>query len=131
MATIIHKPKTTISPDILDDIQSVTQEMGQVVIHCILQNETSEECYMRIWPTTYIYDKHSPHNSELVHAENISLFPIWQEMKKGDNTFTLIFSGLPSSCTQFDLIEDCQGSTGAFKVLNISRNNSDVYFIQI
>jgi len=85
--------------------------------------------YMRIWPTTNLYDNSSDHRSELVHAENICYYPQWQEMSLGDNYFTLIFAGLPRSCTFFDLVEHCNGNIGAFRVMNIPRNESDVYYV--
>ncbi len=127
--TIIEKPKVDIDKDILHELEAQIHEQGQVVVHCI---QTADfPTLIRIWPTTYLYDHHSEHKSELVHAENISYFPHWKAVDMGENYFTLIFSGLPKSCIVFDLIEHCDNQNGAFKVMNIPRNNSDVYYVQI
>ncbi len=131
MTTIITKPKIEISPDLLSKLETQIHEAGQVVVHCILSNASPSGMYMRIWPTTHLYPHNSDHVSELIHAENICYYPAWQEMKKGDNYFTLIFAGLPKSCTVFDLMEDCKGSMGAFCIMNIPRNETDVYYAHL
>jgi len=127
--SIIEKPKVDISPDILSELETMIYEQGQVVVHCI--QTTEYPSYIRIWPTTYLYDHHSAHTSELVHAENITMFPVWKPVGAGENHFTLIFSGLPMSCLVFDLMEQCDNQAGAFKVSGILRNDSDVYFVEI
>lgn len=131
MISIITKPKVEIDPELLSKIEEQVQEAGQVIIHCILKNLSAQGMMMRIWPTTYLYDIDSDHISKLVHAENISYFPVWQEMKLGENYFTLIFEGLPKSCKIFDLIEECQGNIGAFRIMNIPRNERDVYYAHL
>jgi len=127
--SIIERPKVVISPDILAEIETQIHDSGQVVVHCI--QKTDFPSLIRIWPTTYLYDHHSAHVSDLVHAENICYFPKWKAVSEGENHFTLIFSGLPDHCILFDLIEHCTNEGGAFKVLSISRNESDVYFVQV
>jgi len=131
VTTIITKPKVEISPDLLSKLDSQIHEAGQVVVHCIVQNTSAEGMYMRIWPSTNLYPHLSSHRSELVHAENICYYPAWQEMRSGDNYFTLIFSGLPRSCDVFDLIEHCNGNMGAFRIMNIPRNETDVYYAHL
>lgn len=131
MPTIITKPKVTIDPKLLAKIETQIHEAGQIIIHCIIQNISYGGMFMRIWPSTYLIDNGSGHSSELVHAENITYYPQWQEMKMGDNYFTLIFSGLPKSCTVFDLIEECGGNMGAFRIMNIPRNETDVYYAHL
>jgi hypothetical protein len=127
--TIIEKPKVSISPEILKELKAQIHEQGQVVVHCI--QEVTAPMLIRIWPTTFLYDHHSAHKSDLVHAENICYFPQWKAIDYGENSFTLIFSGLPKSCTVFDLIEHCDNESGAFKVLSITRTDSDVYYVRI
>jgi hypothetical protein len=127
--TIIEKPKGSISPEILNELKAQIHEQGQVVVHCIQNIEVPT--LIRIWPTTYLYDHHSEHRSDLVHAENISYFPQWKALGYGENSFTLIFSGLPKSCIVFDLIEHCDNEGGAFKVFSITRSDSDVYYVQV
>jgi hypothetical protein len=128
---ILTKPKIEIDPDLLKQLEAQTQEKGQVVLHFLF--ETVEENYfIRIWPTTFLYDQDSTYKSDLIHFENISLYPSWTFCHIGTkNFFTLIFTGLPKSCTTFDFIEECHGATGAFEVRNIARNQTDVYFIKL
>lgn len=130
---IIEKPKTEIAEEVLSMLATQTDEQGQVILHFLYQvNIFSIGNKIRIWPTTFLYDLHSDHKSELVHVENICLYPTWQDLKPGKNYFfTLIFSGLPKSCNLFDFVEHCDGSPGAFEVRNIKRNTSDVYYIRM
>jgi len=127
-STIIEAPKVDISPSLLDELQQQIHEQGQVIVHCII--ESIFETYIRIWPSTYLYDHHSDHRSELVHAEKISYYPQWTCTVTGQTYFTLIFAGLPKSCILFDLIEHCTNEQGAFKVMSIPRNEKDVYYVQ-
>ena len=108
-STVITKPKVNIAPALLEEIQAQVHESGQVVIHFLYNTPPGEySSYIRIWPTTFLYDKGSVHSSELVHVENITYYPQWHECVAGStNFFTLIFSGLPKSCTSFDFIEHC------------------------
>ena len=129
MAILISNPKVNISPDLLEDLKEQIHEQGQVVVHCI--QVTDHASYIRIWPSTYLFDQHSEHASELVHAENITYFPEWKAVQSGENYFTLIFSGLPKSCLVFDLLEQCNNQAGAFRVNSIPRNSTDVYYVQV
>ena len=126
---IIKKPKSIVSPELLEQLKTKTHEQGQVVVHCI--QKSNSPTFIRIWPSTYLYDQHSEHRSELVHAENISYYPIWKEIGPGEYAFTLIFSGLPKSCLVFDLLEHCENQAGAFSVNSITRNDTDVYYVQL
>ena len=90
--TIIQKPKIEIDPEIIQQIAEQVHEQGQVVVHCIL--DAVEDLLIRIWPTTVLYDQHSDHVSDLVHAENISIYPQWQQARVGKNHFTLIPNSL-------------------------------------
>lgn len=132
-ATVITNPGLEISEEIKKKLLTKTDEAGQVILHIIYKAPSSYiYALIRIWPTTYLYDHHSDHRSELVHAENITYYPEWHQCRPGvDNYFTLIFSGLPASCVMFDFIEHCDGSGGAFEVHNLIRNNTDVYYIRI
>jgi len=133
-ATIIKKPETFISKQLLNQIKTQSEEMGQVVLHFVFHTPDMlfGDSLIRIWPTTYLYDLHSAHKSELVHIENITYYPDWYLCPAGtESYFTLIFSGLPKSCTAFDFIEHCTNQSGAFQVKNIQRNKTDVYFLQL
>jgi len=108
----------------------MTETEGQVIIHCIV-SASRQGTYIRIWPTTYLFDNGSSHRSDLVLAENISLYPNWQEVLPGKSAhFTLIFSKLPKSCRTFDLREVIP-APNPFEVLAIQRNETDVYFVRI
>ena len=133
MPAIIEKPKTEIHPDILRKLKVQTEEAGQVIIHFLyLVSIFSYGNKIRIWPSTFLYDLDSSHKSEMVHVENICLYPKWLELKPGQHHyFTLIFTGLPKACTRFDFIEHCDGAGGAFEIRNIKRNQSDVYYIRM
>ena len=130
---IIAKPKIEIDPELLREIEALTQEMGQVVIHFIYYTPSIlGPSKIRIWPSSYLYDHDSPHRSDLVHAENIAYYPDWHDCPAGSTSFfTLIFSGLPKTCTKFDFVEHCDNQWGAFEVKNIIRNDTDVYFVRI
>lgn len=125
---IIEKPKVEIDPELLQELNAVVQEEGQVIVHCLYLGIGWEA--IRIWPTTFLMDKNSDHSSKLVTVEKITLAPQWQWCRFGPNRFTLIFSGLPRHCEQFDLVEQCEGD-GAFVVKDIVRNAQDVYYIRI
>ena len=126
----IIKPKIEISPKILQEIESQVHEMGQVILHILFDaQKQSGDMLIRIWPTSYLYDLHSSHISDLVHCENIVLAPHWQQVMPGSKCyFTLIFSGLPRDCTVFDFIEHCGSESGGFDILNIARTESDIYY---
>ena len=125
---IIAHPHTTISPDLLRAIQAMICEESQVIVHCLYIS--NKPMRIRIQPTTFLYDATSAHKSELVHVENIIMAPRWQEVPAtGEAYFSLVFSGLPESCTAFDLIELFEPSP--FKAFNIPRNDQDVYFLKL
>ena len=67
----------------------------------------------------------------LVFWEGISLFPEWTHLyHTGMFHFTLIFSGLPSDCKVFSMVEEIN-EPGGFVVKDIGRNQKDVYKIQL
>ena len=129
---VITKPKVEIAPDLLSQLRTQTEEEGQVVLHFMYRAAMSDDSAIRIWPSTYLFDCDSDHRSEMVHVENITLYPEWMSCRPLSNThFTLIFTGLPKSCTHFDFEEFCDGSGGEFAAYGIKRNSSDVYFLKI
>ena len=128
MSSIITQPNVTIDPNLLAELETYVSDIGQVVIHGICHGG-DDGTMIRIWPTTFLFDHHSDHRSELVHFEKISAFPHWTEVKPGkDFGFTLIFSGLPSLCVIFDLMEVIPQANG-FYIPAIVRNERDVYFL--
>jgi hypothetical protein len=112
----------SIDPSMLDD--------SYVYVHCHFNNP-SDDMLIRIWRTTYLIDARTSTKSQLIHAENISYAPQWRIIpRKGDFTFLLIFGGLPKSCLVFDMVEEIS-QPGGFHIKDISRNETDVYTIDI
>jgi hypothetical protein len=106
------------------------KEEAQVIIHCSYTG-TMWGDKIRIWKSTFLYDKDSSHRSKLVHVENITMHPTWMNVKRGQTVnFALIFTGLPKHCKQFDMIEKIP-EPGGFVIKNIERNNSDVYLLDM
>ncbi|HAP01180.1 MAG TPA: hypothetical protein DCQ93_04570 [Bacteroidetes bacterium] len=102
---------------------------GQVTIHCMFKS-TAYGDKIRIWKSTYLFDRHSSHQSDLVHFENITLFPEWKSVPLGKQIqFTLIFSKLPKQCKVFDLREVIP-QEGGFEAYGLRRNKSDVYYVE-
>lgn len=123
--------KPAIAEEILLQLKSSTEQEKQVILHCGYQSNIYLEEKIRIWPSTYLVDRHSEHVSKLIHCENISLYPDWTDLPFGKQYwFTLVFSGLPSDCTVFDFIEHIPQSGGFFQE-GITRNATDVYRIQL
>lgn len=129
---ILTEPRIQIDPEILAALTTETEEAGQVVLHILYNTPIHSFMNIRIWPTTYLFDQHSAHRSELVHVENICLYPHWMPCFPGEKFhFTLLFSGLPKRCTVFDFIEVCDNEAGAFEARGIQRNETDVYFLEV
>lgn len=131
-ATILTRPKIEIDPDLLDQLRIQTEEQGQVILHFLYMNISPYASKVRIWPSSYLYDQGSDHRSEIVHAENITWYPEWKDIAPFTlDYFSLIFTGLPKSCTVFDFEEHCTSEGGAFVVRGIQRNDQDVYYLQM
>lgn len=127
----ITVPRPTVAPELLKQLQNLTEVERQVIVHCCFPATPFWGSLIRIWPTTYLIDDASGTRSQLVHSENISMAPYWTEVPPmKDFWFTLIFSGLPKSCTQFDL-KELIAEEGGFCVRNIRRNGTDVYRVKI
>lgn len=125
----VEKPK--ISQEILESLQTQTSEEKQVIVHCCFPAQPYDGNLIRIWQSTILIDDFSGHQSHLIHAENISVFPYWTEVPAmKDYWFTLVFSGLPKDCKQFDLKEIIPEEHG-FWVQKIKRNATDVYRVKI
>ena len=124
----IAKPEVDV--DSLTHIDAQTLDDSFVYVHCYFRNKW-ENMLIRIWKTTYLIDGVSGTRSKLVHAENISFAPVWTQIPDGGMySFLLIFSGLPKSCKQFDLVEEIS-EPGGFLIKEICRNETDVYHIDV
>lgn len=126
----VTKPRTALEQDIKAALGLDAQPAGQVVVHCTFKAQ-AELNMIRVWPSTVLVDQHSGHRSEMLHRENISLYPFWTLLAQGEtHRFTLVFSGLPKSCTLFDFWEDIP-EPGGFEIKGIPRNKTDVYHIDL
>lgn len=124
------KTKPEVEVDTLTAIDASVQEDSFVYVHCNFQNQY-KDMLIRIWKSTYLIDKASGVRSKIVHAENISFAPMWTQIPDGRGySFLLIFSALPKSCQMFDLLEDIP-QPGGFFIESISRNETDVYHIDL
>jgi hypothetical protein len=124
------KVKPAVDVDTLTSIDTSVLEDSHVYVHCYFNN-VYKDMLIRIWKTTYLVDKASGSRSKLVHSENISLAPVWTQIPDGGTySFLLIFSALPKSCQSFDLLEDIP-QPGGFFIGDITRNQTDVYHIDI
>lgn len=78
MPTVKNEPKISVSHSLFDQLlQSELNEQGQVVIHGSITAE-KESVFIRIWPTTFLFDLHST-KSHLVYLKKSQLFPAWTE----------------------------------------------------
>ncbi len=111
-------------------LKNNTVVQGQVVVHVNFLSEDWEYSGIRIWPTTYLIAHDSDHKSKILQVVNINWYPTYMQLKGPVTPFTLIFEGLPKSCTQFDLVEEIP-QAGGFEYRNIKRNQSDVYHIEL
>ena len=132
--TIVQEPPVKVKPavdvEVLSSIDPLVLEDSFVYVHCYFNNP-AEGALIRIWNSTFLVDGGSTAKSKLVHAENISFAPQWTLIPDFTMySFLLIFTALPKSCTQFDLIEQIP-QPGGFHVKNIHRNQQDVYHINI
>ncbi|WP_363315961.1 hypothetical protein, partial [Chryseobacterium sp.] len=123
--------KPIIAKEILESLQTKIEEEKQVIVHCCFPASPYLGNLIRIWPSTYLIDEITGHKSNLIHTENISMFPSWTTVPfMQDFWFTLIFSGLPGDCKSFDLKEVIP-EEGGFYVKAIKRNSLDVYRVKI
>lgn len=127
---VTRKPKVKIDTVTKQKLAEKTSEESQVIIHCSYSGSRFWSC-IRIWKSTFLITKNARHRSKLIHAENISMYPVWTNVGSNEvKRFTLFFKPLPKDCELFDLVEIIPEPDG-FKLENIARNKADVYFINL
>lgn len=85
----------------------------------------------RVWPTTYLFDQHSDHRSQLLHIENMAIHPTYAYVDIGQRKHRrLNLEGLPKSCTVFDFREVIPES-GPFEQKGIPHNTSEIYTLEL
>ena len=124
-----------LSPQILTDeaVQNLVHEAdneAQVTVHLTYQTPEPGSL-IRIWPTTYLVPQEDSPSSKLITAIGISYAPNWTLLTEAAPfRFTLVFEGLPKSCTLFHLWEDIN-QPGGFIIRNIARNQTDIYYLDL
>lgn len=114
---------TRTKTEVKEEVKTLESEERQTIVHCTCGSP--EDVYaVRIWPSTYLIEHGTDRRAKLITAFNISFAPQWT-LNDGKG-FTLIFEGLSKGCTSFDLKEIIP-QEGGFEVLNIQRNQMDVY----
>jgi hypothetical protein len=131
---VTQEPPLKLKPLIDNEVMAaVALEIltdSYVYVHCNFQNEW-KDALVRIWKTTFLVDLHGGSKSQLIHAENISIAPLWTLIADNStHNFLLVFSSLPKTCKQFDLVEEIS-QPGGFHVTNIQRNHLDVYHVEL
>lgn len=120
------EPKIEIEEKLAADAKEYTEVERQVIVHAKVAIGNSV-MGVRIWASTFLIPHGSDRKSKLLNTENISIYPQWMTVGfKPYHRFTLIFEGLPKSCTHFDLVEQIPES-GGFEARSIPRNHSDIY----
>jgi hypothetical protein len=121
--------KRIVEAELLEELSQKVEEQGQVVVNIVYPPQQYEYA-LRVWGSTFLFSKSSDHKSKLLHAENISIAPVWTEVAPFVTfTFTLFFEGLPKDVLMFDLIESIP-QPGGFLYQGIVRNEMDVYWLK-
>jgi hypothetical protein len=125
LVTRILEPIKEKETEVAETEAKVLQsEERQTIVHC-----TCGDIYAyRVWPSTFLIEHGSGKKVQLLTAYNISFAPQWT-INDGRG-FTLIFGGLSKGCSFFDLLEIIP-QEGGFEVLNIQRNETDVYHVKL
>ncbi|MBU3676079.1 MAG: hypothetical protein FGM54_02720 [Chitinophagaceae bacterium] len=123
-------PLISIEDELKESIQNQQDLEKQVILHILVPARRYFN-QLRIWPSSYLIDCQSTHQSKLLWAENISIMPTWTFIFPYQETrFTLHFEALPKSCSQFDFIEQIP-EPGGFEIRNIIRNRTDIYHLTL
>jgi hypothetical protein len=124
-------PATQTSTLVRPAVEAVTdvQPLERVVVHVRVPPYTTE--FIRIWQSTFLFDRASSHTSQLVAFERISLYPHWTRLDYAQPyVFTLVFEGLPKHVRSFDLAEVIPDPNG-FRIEAIARRPGDVYEVDL
>lgn len=122
--------KPHIDKKLVEELHAKAQEEQQIVVNCFIKIDYMLLPRIRIWPSTYLFSKDGKRLSRLVKSFNIGIYPTWSYIPRSGCTFTLIFESLPKDVSTFDLVEVIP-EPGEFVIRDITRNNSDVYNLQI
>jgi hypothetical protein len=111
------------------EIEVEVRPLDPVVVHVRCAPNYSHS--LRIWQSTFLLDRDSPHTSSMIGCENISLYPHWMSIPHGrPHQFTLFFEPLPKSVQVFDLHEIIPEPRG-WHFPAIRRKQEDVYWLDL
>ena len=134
LASMIEAPEAPtvvepLEPALKQELLTHIDERGQVTVRCSFASPQFN--LIRIWKSTFLICRQTGHRSELLHAEGISLAPLWTPVAPGEFFwFTLVFAPLPKACAVFDLAEVIP-QPGGFHVPGIGRNGRDLYEVGV
>jgi hypothetical protein len=125
------KTLVQVNNEAIESLLANAQEQGQVIMHCMHYGCSSEcgktlKCELKLNPNVQLIPTNGSRPSKLIQTYNINLPPGRTFKNSYGTEFTLIFTGLPKNCTEFDFIEPDEGGKG-WEAKNIKRNKTDVY----
>jgi hypothetical protein len=116
----------------LQHLKESYKEEAQTLVHCnyVSKRKYTNGGWVNIYPTTFLM--HDKEALPMIFAINIPIAPSIHVFKSSGELkqFTLIFPPIPKEWKSFSLIENCNDHDGFFAI-NIDRNNSGVYEINI
>lgn len=130
---LVQKGKVQV--DLVEAFKPATQTKGQVVLHCTYCSPPAASWMLlsiNISRNCYLFDCNSDYRSKLVHVEGVPLSPQNMSVRLGiPDHFTLIFEGLPKSCTRFGFCENSDIGDEFKTPSTIFRNEIDVYHVTL
>ncbi len=91
----IDKPEVKIDPSLTASLKKDTLLESQVIVHLSYTADRFND-RVRIWRSTFLVPAESSESRNLLHIENISVYPVWTSvMYKKTLHFTLILRGCP------------------------------------
>jgi hypothetical protein len=116
----------------IQQLEESYKEEAQTLVHCnyVSKRKYTNGGWVNIYPTTFLVNDNEV--IPLLYAINIPLSPNIHVFKSAGELkqFTLVFPTIPKEWESFSLIENCNDHDG-FVVINIERNNSGVYEVNI
>ena len=116
----------------LQQLEESYKEEAQTLVHCnyVSKRKYTNGGWVNNYPTTFLVNDNEV--IPLLYAINIPLSPNIHVFKSAGELkqFTLVFPTIPKEWESFSLIENCNDHDG-FVVINIERNNSGVYEVNI
>jgi hypothetical protein len=107
---------------------------GQTFLHCryVSKPKYLNGGWINIYESTYLVNADTRDMLPMVQAYNVPIGPAKHHFKEPGQLkqFTLLFPKVPKHWKRFHLLEMVKGADG-FKVMDIVRNDTGVYHIQL